>query len=64
MLYSRVEEYRVVDDETELAQTAGALLDNVDDPKFANSQVITNYLVMYLGLDCGLDRGSLQKCLS
>ena len=39
--FIRVEEYKVEDDNAQLASIAGNLLENNQDPKFANSKVRT-----------------------
>ena len=38
-LFFRVEEYQVEDENAQLASVAGNLLENNQDPKFANSKV-------------------------
>ena len=42
----RVEEYRLGDENEELSKTAGELLDNANDPKFANSKVLNPFLLV------------------
>lgn len=41
LLFCRVNEYKQESENAELSKTAGELLENADDPKFANSKVIT-----------------------
>ena len=39
----RVNEYKQEGENAELSKTAGELLENAEDPKFANSKVIMDY---------------------
>ena len=40
-------EFKQEGENAELSKTAGELLENADDPKFANSKVIISYLFIF-----------------